>query len=60
MKGDLKSMYIKRTMRDYPLSLKIALVEEVESGTITNNDAMRKYGIQDYGTIVEWRRKFDD
>lgn len=56
-------MYIKRTQRDYPMSFKIAVVREVESGAITQNGAMRKYGIQGHGTIVEWRRKygiFDD
>jgi len=58
MKGEIKSLYIKRTQRDYPLSFKLAVVREVESGAITNNGAMRKYGIQGHGTIVEWRRKF--
>ena len=58
MEEQSKGLYIKRTQRDYPLSFKLAVVREVESGTITNNGAMRKYGIQGHGTIVEWRRKF--
>lgn len=56
MEEKIKSLYIKRTQRDYPLSFKLAVVREVESGAITNN--VRKYGIQGHGTIVEWRRKF--
>lgn len=58
MKGEIKDLYIKRTQRDYPLSFKLAVVREVESGAITDNGAMRKYGIQGHGTIVEWRRKY--
>ena len=40
------------------MSFKLAVVREVESGAITNNGAMRKYGIQGHTTINEWRRKF--
>ncbi len=58
MEEKSKSLYIKRTQRDHPMSFKLAVVREVESGAITNNGAMRKYGIQGHGTIVEWRRKF--
>ena len=58
MEEKSKSLYIKRTQRDYPLSFKLSVVREVESGAITNNGAMRKYGIQGHGTINEWRRKF--
>lgn len=57
MEKDLKSLYIKRTQKDYSLSFKLAVVREVESGAISNNGAMRKYGIQGHGTILEWRRK---
>ena len=59
MKEKSKCLYIKRTQRDYPLSFKLAVVRDAESGAITNNGAMRKYGIQGHGIIVEWRRKFD-
>ncbi|MBO5856394.1 MAG: hypothetical protein J6Q62_07025 [Alistipes sp.] len=58
MEENSKSLYIKRTQRDYPMSFKLAVVREVESGAITNTGAMLKYGIQGHGTIVEWRRKF--
>lgn len=51
-------MYVKHTQRDDPMSFKLAVVREVESGAITNTGAMRKYGIQGHTTINEWRRKF--
>ena len=37
MEEKSKSLYIKRTQRDYPMSFKLAVVREVESGAITNN-----------------------
>ena len=46
-------LYVKRTQRDYPMSFKLVVVREVESGSITNNGVMRKYSIQGHGTIVE-------
>ena len=58
MKEKLKSFYVKRTQRDYPLSFKLAVVEEIDSGSIGTRGAMRKYGIQSHGTIDEWRRKY--
>ena len=58
MEEKSKCMYVKHTQRDYPMSFKLAVVREVESGAITNNGAMRKYGIQGHTTINEWRRKF--
>ena len=58
MEEKSKSLYIKRSQRDYPLSFKLAVVQEVESGAITNNGAMRKYGIQGHGTVLNWCRKF--
>ncbi|OCA79638.1 transposase [Chryseobacterium contaminans] len=53
-----KNQYIKRSQKDYSLSFKLAVVKEVESGSIGNRAAMRKYGIQGHGTITEWRRKY--
>ena len=58
MKEKFTSLYIKRTQQDYPLSFKLAVVREVESGALGNRAAMRKYGIQGHGTITEWRRKY--
>jgi transposase-like protein len=53
-----KNQYLKRSQKDYSLSFKLAVVKEVESGSIGNRAAMRKYGIQGHGTITEWRRKY--
>lgn len=36
----------KRTQRDYPLSFKIAVVEQVEKGEMTYKQAQQRYGIQ--------------
>lgn len=58
MEEDYKSQYHKRTQRDYPMSFKLSVVREVESGSIGVKAAMRKYGIQGHGTITEWRRKY--
>ena len=58
MEEDYKSLYYKRTQRDYSLSFKLSVVREVESGFIGVKAAMRKYGIQGHGTITEWRRKY--
>lgn len=53
-----KNQYVKRSQKDYSLSFKLAVVQEVESGSIGNRAAMLKYGIQGHGTITEWRRKY--
>ncbi|ENR2029482.1 IS3 family transposase, partial [Salmonella enterica subsp. enterica serovar Cerro] len=36
----------KLTQRDYPLSFKIAVVEQVEKGEMTYKQAQQRYGIQ--------------
>jgi len=54
----INNHYLKRSQKDYSLSFKLAVVSEVESGSIGNRAAMRKYGIQGHGTITEWRRKY--
>lgn len=50
--------YVKRTQKDYPLSLKIQIVKEIESGGLSTCGAQRKYGIQARSTIVTWLRKY--
>lgn len=47
----------KRTQRDYPLSFKIAVVEQVEKGEITYKQAQLRYGIQGRSTVLTWLRK---
>ncbi|UKB82278.1 hypothetical protein LF887_21470 [Chryseobacterium sp. MEBOG06] len=58
MEEQLKSVYIKRTQKDYSLSLKLQIVKEVESGASTITASRKKYGIQSHGTILNWLRKY--
>jgi len=57
MKDELKDC-IKRTQRDYSLSFKHQVVQEVELGELTIKGALRKYGIQSHSTVLNWIRKF--
>lgn len=47
----------KRTQKDYTLAFKLQVVEEVESGQLSQDAAQRKYGIQGNATILVWLRK---
>ena len=48
----------KRTPKDYSLSFKLQLVEEVELGFLTKSQAKLKYGIQGDSTITKWLQKY--
>ena len=48
----------KRTQRDYPLSFKVAVVEQVEKGEMTYKQAQQRYGIQGRSTVLVWLRKY--
>ena len=52
------SNYKKRTQRDYSLSLKLQIVQEVERGKLTTTQATKKYGIQCRKTVVNWLKKY--
>jgi transposase-like protein len=54
----LDQTYVKRTQRDYSLSFKHQVVVEVESGSLSIKGALRKYGIQSHGTVLNWIRKY--
>lgn len=47
----------RRTQKDYTLSFKLQVVDEVESGQLSQDAAQRKYGIQGNATILVWLRK---
>jgi len=47
----------KRTQRDYTLSFKLAVVEQVEKGELTYKQAQQRYGIQGRSTVLSWLRK---
>lgn len=50
--------YVKRTQKDYSMSLKLQIVQEIETGNLSISVATKKYGIQCRKTVVEWLRKF--
>ena len=58
MKEQLETLYVKRTQRDYSLSLKIQIVKEMESGQSGITECRKRYGIQSRSTIVSWLRKY--
>ena len=49
---------IKRTQKDYSLSFKLNLVEEIEQGHLTKSQAKTKYGIQGDSTVTKWLKKY--
>lgn len=53
-----ESKYFKRTQKDYSMTFKLRVVEEVENGELSITGALRKYGIQSHGTVLNWLRKF--
>ena len=54
----MKSNYVKRTQKDYPLSLKLGIVQEIERGELSTTQATKRYGIQCRKTVVTWLRKY--
>ena len=50
--------YTKRTQKDYSMSLKLQVVQEIERGELSTKGACRKYGIQSRSTVVNWLRKY--
>ncbi|MFM5729016.1 IS3 family transposase, partial [Aeromonas veronii] len=48
---------VKRTQRDYSLTFKQALVEQIEKGELTYKQAQVRYGIQGRSTVLVWLRK---
>lgn len=53
-----KTNYARRTQRDYSMSLKVQIVQEVEQGKLSAAEATKKYGIQGHDTVLKWLRKF--
>ena len=54
----MKTNYVKRTQKDYPLSLKLQIVESIECGSLSTSQAVIKYGVQSRTTVVKWLRKY--
>ena len=57
MGEEIKSLYIKRTQRDYSLGFKLSVVREIEQGDLSIRGSLRKYGIQSHSTVLNWCRK---
>jgi len=58
MKTSENTGYVKRTQKDYSLSFKLQVVQEVESGELGRTEACNRYGIQATSTITRWLRKY--
>ncbi len=58
MKERIITEYVKRTQKDYSMSFKLGVVQEVESGEIGIKAVARKYGIQSHSTVINWLRKY--
>jgi transposase-like protein len=52
------NQYVKRKQGDYPLSLKLQIVQEIEQGKQSTKGAQRNYGVQSRSTIIGWLRKY--
>ena len=52
------SNYVKRSQRDYSMSLKLQIVSEIERGVLSITQARKQYGIQARSTVVQWLIKF--
>lgn len=58
MENTQETRYLKRTQRDYSMSFKLQIVQEIERGIISISQVKKEYGIQSRSTIVQWLRKF--
>ena len=58
MKTSENTGYVKRTQKDYSISFKLQVVQEIELGELGRTEACHKYGIQAKSTIREWLRKY--
>jgi len=58
MKQKIDYKHVKRTQKDYSMSFKLQVVEEVERGEISVTAAQKKYGIQGNTTFGNWLRKY--
>ncbi|WP_026978770.1 hypothetical protein [Flavobacterium tegetincola] len=58
MKTSENKGHEKKTQKDYSLSFKLQLVNDIESGRLNRLDAHLKFGIQARSTITQWLRKY--
>lgn len=58
MENQEERRYVKRTQKDYTMSFKLQIVQEIERGVLSISQIKKQYGIQSRATIVQWLRKF--
>ena len=58
MENQEEPRYLKRTQKDYSMSFKLQVVQEIEQGKSTITQIRKQYGIQSHGTVLGWLRKF--
>lgn len=58
MKEEIEKEYVKRTQKDYCMSFKLGVVQEIERGGLSISASLRNYGIQSHGTVLNWLRKY--
>lgn len=58
MEKDQELRYVKRTQKDYSISFKLQIVQEIEQGRTSISQVKKDYAIQSRSTIVQWLRKF--
>ena len=50
--------YEKRSQKDYSMSFKLSVVQEIERMELSVTGAKKKYGIQGRNTVINWLRKY--
>jgi transposase-like protein len=50
--------YVKRSQKDYSMSFKLRVVQEIERGELSMTSATRKYGIQARSSVRNWLGKY--
>lgn len=58
MKENYENEYVKRTQKDYSMSFKLQVVQEIERGELNLSTASLKYGIQGSHTVGRWVQKY--
>ena len=58
MENTQEPRYIKRTQKDYSMSFKLQIVQEIERGQLTVTEATNRYEIQCRKTVANWLKKF--
>ena len=58
MKENYENEYVKRTQKDYSMSFKLQVVQEIERGDLSLSTASLKYGIQGSHTVGRWVQKY--